>query len=203
MYIRLLRTSRPVRLHALEAAHIQMRSGLHALAANPEPDTGAFIHAMQRLPNRVADVSSVFIGQQGEQFRAVLGPDNEQWKRVEAVARRRVWRRDGYDTPTVHASSASDPDDFVPCLVAYQIEWNKLHVALRRAGNLVETEQGDLAVSGERLGWRVADWARLARIHRDGFAHWLHNVTRAPKDIHIQLLGNNDIVHTRLARRWW
>lgn len=129
-YMTLLRSSGTVRVHALEAAHARMRSSLHSLAAHPEPDAGALIYATQRLPLCIRDVSSVVIGQEGEQFRAVLGSDVEHWERVEAAARRRAWRWDGRRTLTVHASSPSDLDDVVPCLVAYQIEWNKLHAAL-------------------------------------------------------------------------
>ena len=129
-YMTLLRSSGTVRVRALEAAHIRMRSSLHPLADQTAPDAGAFIYAMQRLPLCITDVSAVVIGQEGEQFRAVLGPDVEGWERVEAAARRRAWRWNERDTLTVHASSPSDLDDVVPCLVAYQIEWNKLHALL-------------------------------------------------------------------------
>lgn len=206
-YMTLLRTSGAVRVHAFEAAHISMRSSLHALAAHAEPDTGAFIYAMQRLPLCIASVSSVVIGQEGEQFRAVLGPDVEGWARVEAAARRRAWRWDGHSTLTVHASSPSDLDDVVPCLVAYQIEWNKLHAALNRIGGARRFGAEILDALPERLGFTHQDWARLARIHSstnaESFVSWLQLVQQAPKDIRIQLLGGNDIAYTRLARRWW
>ena len=92
-YMTLLRSSGNVRVRALEAAHMRMRSSLHLRAEQTTPDAGALIYAMQRLPLCITDVSAVVIGQEGEQFRAVLGPDVEGWERVEAAARRRAWRR--------------------------------------------------------------------------------------------------------------
>ncbi len=220
-YMTLLRSSGVVRLHALEAAHVRMRSSLHMRAGLADCDAGAFIYAMQRLPLCVAGVDSVVIGQEGEQFRAVLGDEVEQWERVEAAARRRAWRWDGSGALTIHASSLSDLDDVVPCLVAYQIEWNKLHEALSRlvtagaggplasspaaAGEGSTTAPPSVALDalGPAAGMAASDWARLQRIHGTGFLGWLQSVARARKDMHIQFLGGNDIAHARLARRWW
>ena len=216
-YMTLLRSSGTVRVHALQAAHARMRSSLHALAARSEPDAGAFIYAIQRLPLCVAKVSKVIIGQEGEQFRAVLGPEVETWERVEAAARRRAWRWDSQTTLTVHASSPSDLDDVIPCLVAYQMEWNKLHAALRRqfrdgAGETLAAIAGSggsgdeaeaLQALGPRLGFVQTDWARLARIHGEAFPDWLGMVASTPKDLSIRLLGGNDVAYSRLARRWW
>jgi hypothetical protein len=224
-YMTLLRSSGTVRVHALQAAHARMRSSLHALAARPEPDAGAFIYAIQRLPLCISEVSTVIIGQEGEQFRAILGPGVETWERVEAAARRRAWRWDTQATLTVHASSPSDLDDVIPCLVAYQIEWNKLHSALGRQSRNGAGENGSgvagtgssgdkeevlqahsptgAQATGSRLGFTPTDWERLARIHGEAFPGWLRMVARAPKDLSIRLLGGNDVAYSRLARRWW
>ena len=57
-------------------------------------------------------------------------------------------------------ASASDVDDLIPTLVAFQIEWNKLRVRQRAAGwppDPVPSPE-DCA---DALGGTGADWARL------------------------------------------
>ena len=48
------------------------------------------------------------------------------------------WYRDGAGTFAVLVASSSDLDDLIPTLVAYQVEWNKLHTLLRASDRLVE-----------------------------------------------------------------
>jgi hypothetical protein len=129
-YTTILRSSGEVKLRAFVAAHVRVRSSLHPGAGDERPDAGAFIYAIQRLPDAVHRVRRVVLGQEGERFRALLGPGVSDWERLEAPARRRQWRWDGAETMTVHVASPSDLDDVIPCLVAYQIEWNKLHARL-------------------------------------------------------------------------
>ena len=216
-YTTLLRSRGAVRVQAFVPAHTRMGSSLHALADSPLPDAGAFIYAMQRLPECIARVERVVLGQEGDQFRAVLGDEVDRWLRVEAPARRRAWRWDGKETLTVHVSSPSDLDDVLPCLVAYQSEWNKLHTALHAnqrnhhvARILSSTDHDNgvgIASSLQELG-RVMqveadDWGRLASILGDGFVAWLNLVAKAEKDITVRLLGGFDVAYTRLVRRWW
>ena len=51
----------------------------------------------------------VLLGQEGERFRALLGPGVTDWQRLEAPARRRQWRWDGAETMTVHVASSVRP----------------------------------------------------------------------------------------------
>ncbi|MDQ3702606.1 MAG: hypothetical protein M3442_17035 [Chloroflexota bacterium] len=211
-YATLLRSSGEVKLRAFVAAHIQVGSSLHPEAGSSRPDTGAFIYAMQRLPDAVADVRRVVLGQEGERFRALLGAGVSQWQRVEAPARRRQWRWDGGETMTVHVASSSDLDDVIPCLVAYQIEWNKLHALLEEVARepggrevLLEVSPGAEALSalGERLGIVADDWQRLQGIWGDRFWERLLRLQRQEKDMSVRLLGGHDVGYTRLVRRWW
>ena len=58
----------------------------------------------------------------------------ESWQEAEAPARRRRWYDSGRGTLAVLLASASDVDDLVPTLVAFQIEWNKIRVRMRGVG---------------------------------------------------------------------
>src|SRR6185437_11485944 len=83
------------------------------------------------LPRCMWQVRRVLLGQLPEQFAAALGESIAHWQSVEAAARRRQWRYDGRSTLAVRIASSSDVDDVVPTLVAYHIEWNKLHALAR------------------------------------------------------------------------
>jgi len=211
-YTTILRSSGDVRLRAFCAAHVQVRSSLHAGAGDDAPDAGAFIYAIQRLPDAVANVDRVLLGQEGEHFRAVLGAEVTHWQRLEAPARRRQWRWDAQHTMTVHVSSQSDLDDVIPTLVAYQIEWNKLHQRLESLAATEDTAflvtddeptETQLVTLGERLGFAAGDWLRLRAIWATSFWERIRMIAAAEKDIRVRLLGGHDAGYTRLVRRWW
>src|SRR5919205_2535829 len=133
-YTTLLRSSGETRLRVLESSHRAMGSSLHPLADSDELDMGAFLYAIRRLPAGIVRARRVVMGQDPELFaRSNVGPLAE-WEPVEAPARRRRWYDGGGDTLAVLLASASDVDDLVPTLVAFQIEWNKIHQRMRAAG---------------------------------------------------------------------
>src|SRR5215216_4247457 len=130
-YSTLLRSSGETRLRVLESSHRAMGSSLHPLADSDELDLGAFLYAIRRLPAGIVRAKRIVMGQEAGVFaRAGVGP-LEDWEPVEAPARRRRWYDGGGDTLAVLLASASDVDDLVPTLVAFQIEWNKINQRLR------------------------------------------------------------------------
>src|ERR687888_1732352 len=154
-WIRLVRrTSGEVRLRAFEPAHRNVDPSLHPGASRSALDAGALIYAVNRLPAVASAVERVLLGQLPEHFARALGARIDEWQPVQAPARRRQWHYDGAHTLAVHVASASDIDDVIPTLVAYQIEWNKLHARLKTEPALrvlIEGEQGPDANSLERV----------------------------------------------------
>src|SRR5215207_8004245 len=74
-------------LRVLEPSHRSMSSSLHALAGSEELDLGAFIYAIRRLPDEVANARVIVMGQEVEVFaRHGIGPLDE-WTPLEAPAR--------------------------------------------------------------------------------------------------------------------
>src|SRR5260370_20025088 len=102
------------------------------------------------------------MGQSPQGFRAVLQADILSWQRVKAPARRRRWYHDGRNTLAVLIASASDIDDLIPTLVAYQIEWNKLHRAMQ---DIQLSDQQGRQAAGATEG----DWRRLHAALGDSF----------------------------------
>src|SRR3954464_1605773 len=63
-YTTLLRSSGETHLRVLEPSHAAMNSSLHPLASSNEPDLGAFMYAIRRLPAEVWKAQVVVMGQE-------------------------------------------------------------------------------------------------------------------------------------------
>ena len=86
----------------------------------------------------------------------------DEWQEADAPARRRRWHDAGNGTHAVLLASASDVDDLIPTLVAFQIEWNKIRVRQRAAGWPPEHHPTPDECA-EALGGTAEDWAPPAR----------------------------------------
>ncbi|HEX2086735.1 MAG TPA: hypothetical protein VHF89_13730 [Solirubrobacteraceae bacterium] len=193
-YTTLLRSSGETWLRVLEPAHRSMRSSLHGLADSDELDLGAFIYASRRLPALVFEAARVVLGQEAEQFVSAGMPIGE-WEAQEAPARRRRWFSDGRGTLAVLLASVSDLDDLVPTLVAYQLEWNKLHRRL-----LANPEVEPVAPAcAAALGGSESDWERLL----DALGASLEQVRERGLDLRVRMLGGSAVGYARMTRRWW
>src|SRR5579862_7800914 len=169
-YTTLLRSSGETHLRVLEPSHMAMGSSLHPLAASEELDLGAFLYAVRRLPDGIVGAELVVMGQDTEQLRN-NGVPVQSWEEAEAPARRRRWYDGGTGTLAVLLASASDVDDLVPTLVAFQIEWNKIRVRMRAAGWPTDPLSPDVPCEecASELGGSADDWARLQEAWGDAF----------------------------------
>ena len=205
-YYSLLRSTGEVRVRAFEEAHAYSGSSLHSGALSDVPDLSAFAYAAARLPDEMPDVELVVLGQSHELFEAD-GFDVRQWRIVKTRGRRRPLRYDGERRLAVFIASASDIDDLVPILTAYQIEWNKMHLRLRRAASsadaLIAACKDPIAL-GEALGVAPDEAQKLIdafgpkRIERGGRALWEH-----PCDLRVRMLAPSHSQYQRAAQRWW
>jgi hypothetical protein len=197
-YYSLLRSSGDVRVRAFEEAHLYSRSSLHLGAEAPEPDLAAFAYSAGRLPDCMPRIRRIVLGQSHAQFdRAGFAVD--RWTVVRTRGRRRPLRWDGGDTLAAFIASASDIDDLVPIVTAYQIEWNKLR------DRLLSARLGDVsddAALAEALGdapavarLRGALGPRSDDILRDMIAH--------DCDLFVRLLDGSFREYQRSALRWY
>jgi hypothetical protein len=201
-YNTLLRSSGETALRVLEPAHRAMGSSLHPLADSDEPDLGAFIYAIRRMPDSVADgLRLVILGQETEVF-AKNGIDIGGWEEADAAARRRRWHDAGDGTHAVLIASASDVDDLIPSLVAFQIEWNKLRVRQRAAGWPPDQEP-TIDECAEVLGGTPEDWARLHGAWGDRFMARLKLISEQRMNMRVRMLGGTQVGYARMTRRWW
>jgi hypothetical protein len=200
-YTTLLRSSGETRLRVLEPSHRAIRSSLHSLAGSEELDLGAFLYCVSRLPAAIAGAGLVVMGQ-SVQALAAGGLEVEDWQEAEAPARRRRWHVGPDGTLAVLLASASDVDDLVPTLVAYQIEWNKIRLRLRAAAS----ELGDAPSSEDcarLLGGSSEDWERLREAWGADFAQRLALIREESLSLRVRMIGGTNTGYARMTRRWW
>ena len=166
-YTTLLRSSGETLLRVLEPSHRSMNSSLHTLASTSEVDLGAFLYAMRRLPAGIWQAAVIVMGQEAQVFERSGVGRIEEWDPVEAPARRRRWFDSHQGTMAVLLASVSDLDDLIPTLVAYQVEWNKLHAVLR-ASEPPNGEEPDPAACADAYGGAADDWLRIHEACRPG-----------------------------------
>ncbi len=200
-YNTLLRSSGETQLRVLESSHRAMGSSLHPLADSDDPDLGAFIYAIRRLPDGIVDAELVIMGQEAEVF-AANGIEIESWEEADAPARRRRWHDAGDGTHAVLLASASDVDDLIPTLVAFQIEWNKLRVRQRAAGWPLPGEPSPEECAAA-LGGLADDWGRLREAWGERFYERLALIAEERMAMRVRMLGGTLVGYARMTRRWW
>jgi hypothetical protein len=200
-YTTLLRSTGETRLRVLEPSHAAMNSSLHPLANTSEPDLGAFMYAVRRLPAGIFKANPIVMGQEAVEFHRHGIGDLETWEAREAPARRRWWFDNGTGTLAVLLASTSDLDDLIPTLVAYQIEWNKLH-ALARATERPAGVEPDPADCAEGFGGAVDDWMRVRDAWDGSLSNFLDEVSSRRLDLRIRMLSGSQVGYARMTRRW-
>jgi hypothetical protein len=200
-YNTLLRSSGETALRVLESSHRAMGSSLHPLAASDEPDLGALIYAIRRLPDGIAGAELVIMGQEAEVF-ARNGIVIDEWEEADAPARRRRWHDSGGGIHAVLLASASDVDDLIPTLVAMQIEWNKIRVRQRAAGWPPDSEPSAEECAAA-LGGAADDWARLRAAWGERFFERLRLIAERRMALRVRMLGGTHVGYARMTRRWW
>jgi hypothetical protein len=200
-YTTLLRSSGETLLRVLEPSHRSMNSSLHQLASTSDIDLGAFLYAMRRLPAGVWQTAVIVMGQEAQVFERLGVGRIEEWDAVEAPARRRRWFDSHAGTMAVLLASTSDLDDLIPTLVAYQVEWNKMHAVLR-ASDRPPGDEPDPAACAEAFGGAADDWIRI----REGWGDlstFLGEVRTRKLNLRIRMLGGSQAGYARMTRRWW
>jgi hypothetical protein len=200
-YTTLMRSSGETRLRVLEPSHRAMGSSLHSLADSEQLDLGAFLYCVSRLPEAIAGAQRVVMGQSVEAL-AAGGLHVVDWPAAEAPARRRRWYVGPEGNLAVLLASASDVDDLVPTLVAYQIEWNKIRLRLRGAAS----ELGDSPepeACARLLSGTAEDWERLLEAWGEAFAERLALIHDESLSLRVRMIGGTNTGYARMTRRWW
>jgi hypothetical protein len=211
-YQTLLRSTGEVRVAGLLEPYLAMAPTLHSRARDPRPDPAAITYVGLRLPPCMPQVRVVLLAASAEPFAARGMPDLATWTLQTAPARRRRQFFDGQDQLAVLVSSPSDLDDIMPALVAYELEWNKLHELAHRdqaLGRLIERaaavgpQPGDDQRLAEALGLSAAELSRLATVWQDRVWDLLGRVLQRRKRLAVRMLGGSWSDYERAVERWF
>ena len=209
-YNTLLQSSGPIEVDVLVPAHMNIESSLHLGARNRTPDMGAFMYSSLRLPPEIVRVRTVVLCQSERLFQRAGYSDVASWTSVAAPGRRRKWHFDGDETLAVFIASSSDLDDLIPSIVAWQIEWNKLHRICRDdeelptlLSGLEDRAAADFDDIRARLGISPFDWERLASAWGDEFRENLGRLKSRRQDLRLHLLGGTYLGYARATDHWW
>ncbi len=212
-YYSLLRSSGEIQIKSLIETHAQMDSSLHTRARDEFPDIAAFVYATLRLPECAKRVRRVVLGQSEEVFAKAGIEGVVQWQEVSAEGRRRKLYYDGDATLAAFIASASDIDDLIPTLTAYEIEWNKLHLLLNQTGAARRLEgfvQRDAipnadAIAQLRDDVRISadDMRTLENIWRGRLAREFYEIAQGEKRFALQLLAGSLVDYRKATQRWW
>jgi hypothetical protein len=201
-YYSLLRSSGDVRVRAFEEAHLYSRSSLHAGALSPVPDLAAFAYSAARLPEQMIQIHRVVLGQSLGQFEK-NGLPVDEWATVKTRGRRRPLRWDRDQTLAMFVASASDIDDLVPIVTAYQIEWNKLRGCLEPV-DLAKATDADLASwLGIDASIGPAGLAPLSAALGPDWRTTLVQIQQHECDLTLRLLDGSFREYQRSAQTWW
>jgi hypothetical protein len=210
-YYSLLRSTGEIQLEALEEAHANMDSSLHAKARSLEPDVDALSYTLLRLPECIFEVRLIVLGQSQEVFVWRKYPAVESWQEVSAIGRRRRMFFDGRETLASYIASRSDIDDLIPMLTAFQIEWNKLHHLLQ--GNQIRAwlaglrskwlDDEELAVLAGGMGVSYDHLNRLRSLWGEELPRRLLQIAAQRKSFALRLLDSSLAAYRKAIRRWW
>jgi hypothetical protein len=210
-YQTLLRSTGEVRVAGLLEPYLAMDPTLHSRARNPQPDAAALTYVGLRLPSSMPDVRLVLLSTSIEAIES-RGYDLTSWRPQSAPARRRRQFYDGGERVAILVNSPSDLDDLIPALVAYEIEWNKIHELFRRdvtLRRLVENaaEHGPQPGDDERLreafGLTIEEQQRLSIVWQGRPWELLAQVAERRKRIAVRMLGGSWNDYERAAQQWW
>lgn len=201
-YYSLLRSTGEVRVRAFEDAHSYSCSSLHAGAGDAAPDIAAFGYAAARLPECMPEIARVVLGQSDDTFEA-FGYPATGWAVLRTRGRRRLLRHDGADTLAAYITSASDIDDLLPIITAYQLEWNKMHELLRASRAARDPAALPIAELADALRVSEDDALRLREALGAPCDASLRALAERPLDLRVRLLAGSFSEYQRAAQLWW
>jgi hypothetical protein len=212
-YHSLLRSTGEIQIQALVEPYIAYEPSLHHDVQALKPDLAALTYTSLRLPACCDVVRLVLLGQSHEVFARHGYGDVEHWQPVSAPGRRRKIFFDGKETLAVLIASPSDLDDLIPMLVAFQIEWNKMHDVLSDQRLLQMLQQAHAQETAPPfdtqatllapLGLSHDDLMRLQVVWGEEFFGRLVRIGKWKKRFAVRMLGGSLMDYERATLRWW
>lgn len=193
-----------VPLKRLEDAYRAMEPTIHQKVGESGIDCAALSYAALRLPLCLCKVEKIVLGQ-SESILEESGIPMSSWTEAFARSRRRRYLYDGQETLICFIASKSDVDDIIPSLLAFQIEWNKIHTLLAGREPIClpgdETERIDVLAAA--LNVDAQDARKFAQAFQDDLEGVLAGMRSRMMDLYVR---NYEASYTRYrgeTETWW
>lgn len=202
-----LKSTLEVTINSLTNSHLHMDSILHPYGQNPDQfDTSAFIYSTFRLPSIIDKAEKVIIGQNPEVFSQNGFTNVDDWPRVTSPGRRRTTHfNPNSKIMASFAASISDIDDLTNILIAYQTEWNKLHLILRHFYKNYSSLKKDLGSAEflNKINVPYVDWLSLKTSLGVNWKIRIKRIFFHTTNLRIRLLAGSWLDYTKTAQLWW
>ncbi|MDD3117709.1 MAG: hypothetical protein PHQ27_00895 [Victivallales bacterium] len=182
-YLKLFASADSINIADLENGYTSFISNLHPDACDTAVDSSILAYVLPRLPSCIPSVSHVILA---PAISAITDPffAGSEWKPVSAQARRRFARFNGHDTLVMFLNSISDIDDIIPCLSAFQLEWNKMHRLFADFDNFSGKSIKSLSAN---LGLSVNQVTKFATFWDNPFRDFFELTAKTPKHLRVTL----------------
>ena len=180
-YYSLLKSSTEFNLSDIFDSYRSSNPSLHKLISSEMVDVSAISYALPRLPTCIFSTRKVIIAQSLEQL-SKAGIDISTWQLQSAKARRRLNYYDRISqTLVILANSDSDLDDFINCLVASQIERQKIAKLNNSNFSLLVNQDKANLIGVDDIGWQ-----KLKKLFGD---NWLESITQYYRYTEISIIS--------------
>jgi len=199
-YRSFLREEGQMSIDQIERLYKDMKPSIHNHAGDDTVDVEALMYSSLRLPPEIYHIENIILAQIDDSFHRE-GYDIGSWGEVHAPARRRKMYFDGTTKLAAFINSVTDLDDMVGLLIAFQIEWNKIHGKLTESGVIIDKSHGDEIKLA--LGVDDENWERLHRIWGEKIYQMLVEMQKHKVNFEVKLLRGHYVDYKKAAQRWF
>lgn len=196
-YRNLLADEGILRLNDLAMTYEKIVPSLHPGVASDDIDFGALFYCLLRLPRIIYRIGTIYLAQTEEIFHKE-GIGVEHWELVEAPARRRKMYFDGDKNLAVYVNSITDVDDIVCMLLAYSIEWNKMHKKLSTMALPRTPQEAEKLFHIDR-----ALWEKYGMVFRGEFPTWLAEIKKRTLSFTVRALKGTYVDYQKAMQKWF
>ncbi len=202
-----LKSNLEITVNSLANPHNRLESILHPYGDNPAIiDFSAMVYSLLRLPSDIDFLNLVVMGQNPDVFTQHGFPHIESWPQCPSPARRRtnfINVQQGIVASLI--GSISDVDDIINCLIAYQVEWNKIHLTIIDKYKTIKElnkaiKSGKIATD---LNATPEDWSNFIAALGPDYQKRLQHIYKHLHDLRLRLLAGSWIDYTKTVQRWW
>ncbi len=186
-----LTSTHEITINSLTNSHLKMEPILHQYGNDPNKiDISAIVYSALRLPEEIDLIQKVIAAPTPDVFSSAGFEDVHLWPNVKAPARRRKYHfEESKKLLACFIISISDIDDLVNLLIAFQVEWNKLHT-------LLKTNTIDQILTPEEI-------SNLSKAFGSHYEKRISRVKDHLLDLRIQLLAGSWVDYCKATQKWW